>query len=66
MKNNKDKNKKWYLIDIGKKIRKSIVKYFFIENQKVVLFLKFRKNDWEEASASALTKPILFLETPNI
>jgi hypothetical protein len=26
------------------------VKYFFIGNQKIVLFPKFRKNDWEAAA----------------
>jgi hypothetical protein len=29
------------------------MEYFFIEKQKVVLFLKYRKNGWESA-ASAL------------
>jgi hypothetical protein len=41
-----------------KKKRESIVKCFFIGNQKIVLFPKFRKNGWK-AIASALIRLIL-------
>ena len=43
-----------------------IAKFFFIENQKVVLFSKFRKNGWEVATSTLTGKCYNFLWTLGI